>query len=105
MADLRNQRRMASTLLKCGANRVWLDHDRIDEIAKAVTKDDIRVLIRGKAIKSKQEKGTSRGRKNLMQNKRKRDVDVDMDQEKGQSMHVCPEKSDGYAQYDQLDLI
>jgi len=63
MADLRNQRRMASTLLKCGANRVWMDHDRIDEIAKAVTKDDIRVLIRGKAIKSKQERGTSRGRK------------------------------------------
>jgi len=63
MTDLRNQRRMASTLLKCGANRVWMDHDRIDEIAKAVTKDDVRVLIRGKAIKSKQEKGTSRGRK------------------------------------------
>jgi len=63
MADLRNQRRMASTLLKCGANRVWMDHDRIDEIAKAVTKDDLRVLIRGKAIRSKQEKGTSRGRK------------------------------------------
>jgi len=63
MADLRNQRRMASTLLKCGANRVWMDHDRIDEIAKAVTKDDVRILIRGEAIKSKQIKGISRGRK------------------------------------------
>ena len=63
MADLRNQRRMASTLLKCGANRVWMDHDRIDEIAKAVTKDDIRILIRGEAIKSKQITGISRGRK------------------------------------------
>ena len=63
MTDLRNQRRMAASLLKCGVNRVWMDHDRVDEIAKAVTKDDIRVLIKGKAIKSKQKKGISSGRK------------------------------------------
>lgn len=65
MTDLRNQRRMASDLLKCGENRVWMDHDRIDEIAKAVTKGDIRILIRGKAIKSKQKKGISSGRKKI----------------------------------------
>ena len=63
MTDLRNQRRMAASLLKCGLNRVWMDHDRIDEIAKAVTKEDIRVLINGKAIKSRQIKGISSGRK------------------------------------------
>ena len=63
MTDLRNQRRMASGLLKCGVNRVWMDQDRLDEIAKAVTKDDIRVLINGGAIKSRQIKGISSGRK------------------------------------------
>ena len=63
MADLRNQQRMAAELLKCGKNRVWMDHDRIDEIAKAVTKEDVRLLIRGKAIKAKQKKGISSGRK------------------------------------------
>ena len=63
MTDLKNQRRMAATIIKCGVNRVWMDQDRIDEIAKAVTKDDVRVLIKGKAIKSKQEKGISHGRK------------------------------------------
>jgi len=63
MADLRNQRRMASDILKCGNKRVWMDHDRIDEIAKAVTKDDVRILINGKAIKSKQIKSISKGRK------------------------------------------
>jgi len=66
MTDLRNQRRMAASLLKCGENRVWMDHDRIDEIAKAVTKSDIRVLIHGKAIKSRQVKGISSGRKRLV---------------------------------------
>jgi len=65
MTDLRNQRRMASLLLKCGENRVWMDHDRLEEIAKAVTKDDIRVLINGKAIKSRQIRGISSGRKKL----------------------------------------
>jgi len=63
MTDLRNQRRMAASLLKCGRSRVWMDHDRLEEIAKAVTKEDIRVLINGKAIKSRQDRGISSGRK------------------------------------------
>ena len=66
MTDLRNQRRMAATLLKCGVHRVWMDQDRLEEIAKAVTKDDIRVLINGGAIKSKQIKGISSGRKKFI---------------------------------------
>ena len=65
MTDLRNQRRMAASLLKCGINRVWMDPDRLDEIAKAVTKEDIRVLINGKAIKYEQIKGISNGRKKI----------------------------------------
>ena len=72
MTDLRNQRRMASTILKCGENRVWMDHDRTDEIAKAVTKDDVRVLIKGKAIKSRQIKGISRGRTRVTAQQKKK---------------------------------
>ena len=72
MTDLRNQRRMAASLLKCGVNRVWMDHDRIDEIAKAVTKDDIRILIRGKAIKSRQEEGISHGRSKFNKKQKKK---------------------------------
>lgn len=63
MTDLRNQRRMAARLLKCGVNRVWIDPDRSEEVAKAVTKDDIRVLINGKAILKNQIKGISSRRK------------------------------------------
>ena len=32
MADLRNQRRMAAEILKCGENRVWMNPDRLDEV-------------------------------------------------------------------------
>ena len=66
MTDLRNQRRMAASLLKCGKGRVWMDNDRLEEIAKAVTKNDIRVLIKGEAIKSKQVNGISSGRKKFI---------------------------------------
>jgi large subunit ribosomal protein L19e len=72
MTDLRNQRRLASDLLKCGLNRVWMDQDRLDEIAKAVTKEDIRLLIKGKAIKAKQEKGISNARKKFIVNQKEK---------------------------------
>jgi len=67
MTDLRNQRRMASSILKCGENRVWMDSDRTDEVAKAVTRSDVKILINGGAIKSKQIQGISRGRKKFNQ--------------------------------------
>ena len=72
MTDLKNQRRMAAQLLKCGVNRVWMDPDRINEIEKAVTKSDIRVLINGKAIKAKQKKGISKGRKRFVMRQKKK---------------------------------
>lgn len=62
MADLRHQKRMAADILKCGATRVRIDPDRIEEVAGAVTRSDIRKLIDGKVIKAVQKQGVSRGR-------------------------------------------
>ena len=72
MTDLRNQQRMAAQILKCGVRRVWMDQDRLDEIAKAVTKDDIRVLINGKAIKARQIRGISNARKKFNINQKEK---------------------------------
>jgi large subunit ribosomal protein L19e len=72
MTDLRNQRRMAADLLKCGENRVWMDPDRLEEIAKAVTRGDINILINGGAIISKQTHGISNARKKYAQAQRKK---------------------------------
>jgi len=63
MTDLRNQRRMAASILKCGVHRVWIDPDRTEEVAKAVTRDDMKLLIKGKAVIAQQKKGISSGRK------------------------------------------
>lgn len=72
MTDLRNQRRMAASILKCGGTRVWMDPDRLEEIAKAVTRDDVLILVKGGAIKSIQKQGNSRGRhKHILHQKQK----------------------------------
>jgi large subunit ribosomal protein L19e len=72
MTDLRNQRRMATSIMKCGGTRVWMDPDRLEEIAKAVTRNDIQILVNGGAIKSIQKKGNSSGRhKHILHQKQK----------------------------------
>jgi len=63
---------MAASILKCGENRVWTDSDRTDEIAKAVTRGDIKILIGGGAIKSRQIQGVSRGRKKFRQKQKEK---------------------------------
>jgi len=62
--DLKNQRRMAAELLKCGVNRVWIDSNRTEDVSDAITRSDVRTLIDSGAIASKQRKGVSRGRAN-----------------------------------------
>lgn len=71
MADLKNQRRMASLILDCGYDRVWMDPTKMAEIAEAITREDIRGLIAEGTIKAKKVKGVSRGRARLVAEKRK----------------------------------
>ena len=61
MSDLVNQRRMAAAILKCGINRVWFDPGRQADIEMAISREDLRELIAGGAIKARV-KGNSRGR-------------------------------------------
>ena len=63
--DLKNQRRIASQLLKCGENRVWIDPNRAEDVSDAITRADVRTLIASGAVSSKQKKGVSRGRAEL----------------------------------------
>ncbi|MCD6482036.1 MAG: 50S ribosomal protein L19e [Thermoplasmata archaeon] len=60
--DLKNQRRLAAEVLKCGENRVWMDPDNLEEIEKAVKRKDIRNLIKQGIIKEKKVRSNSRGR-------------------------------------------
>ena len=62
MSDLRNQRRLAAAVLDCGEGRVWIDPLHADAVAEAVTRQDVRGLIKKGYIKANQKAGTSTGR-------------------------------------------
>lgn len=62
MSDLKNQRRMAADIMKCGENRVWINPDRTEEAEDCITRSDIRAAVASGMIRIKPKNGTSRGR-------------------------------------------
>ena len=72
MVDLRNQKRVAAQLLKCGVHRVWIDPLRIEDVAEAVTRQDVRMLIKTRAIRAHQKRGISSGRTKYIATQKKK---------------------------------
>ncbi len=68
---LDTKKRLAADILKAGVNRVWIDPARAVDVSSAITRDDIKGLIRQGAIKVKPERGISRGRLRSRSLKRK----------------------------------
>jgi large subunit ribosomal protein L19e len=62
VTGLSNQKRIAADVLNVGATRVWVDPDKLTDVVNAITREDIRGLIKDGTIKSKQARGISRGR-------------------------------------------
>ena len=60
--DLRIQKRISASVLKCSPKRVVFDKERLEDIKEAITKTDLRNLIGDKAISKKNKKGVSRVR-------------------------------------------
>lgn len=69
---LSTQRRLAAEVLGVGLNRVWIDPTRTSDVAAAITREDVRRLIRQGAIKAKAEVSVSRGRARERAMKRKK---------------------------------
>ncbi|MBW2986700.1 50S ribosomal protein L19e [Candidatus Woesearchaeota archaeon] len=66
------QKRIAADAMKCSQKRVHLDPDKLTEVKEAITKADVRVLIKQGVIKEKPVKGISKARsKKIKQQKRK----------------------------------
>ena len=59
---LLTQKRLASEILGRGVNKIWIDPAQVEEVSKAITRDDVRHFISTGAIKAMQDKGISRGR-------------------------------------------
>jgi len=70
--SLKSQRRLAAQLLKVGANRVWIDPDRVEDVEVAITRAEIRKLIHEGAIRHLPAKGVSRVRARVLHEKKKK---------------------------------
>lgn len=53
MVNLKFQKRMAADVLKVGVTKVWFDPEHLKEIREAITKADIRRMIKKGYIKKK----------------------------------------------------
>jgi large subunit ribosomal protein L19e len=70
MSNLRLQKRLAGSILKCGVNKVWIDPNEIGDIQGATTRQQVRKFIRDGFVIKKPQKIHSRFRA------RKRAVEV-----------------------------
>ncbi|MBI5797563.1 50S ribosomal protein L19e [Candidatus Woesearchaeota archaeon] len=72
--NISNQREMSAKMLGVGKSKVWFNADRISEVKEAITKHDIRSLIKKKVIQRKPELHSSRvrARKRLVQRRKGR---------------------------------
>jgi len=83
---------MAMSILKCGGTRVWMDPDRAEEIAKAVTRGDVSILIKGGAIKSIQKQGNSSGRRRYILHQKQKGRRTGQGSRKGAKYARLPRK-------------
>ncbi|MFN3527653.1 MAG: 50S ribosomal protein L19e [Candidatus Altarchaeaceae archaeon] len=60
--DIKNKKELAARTFGVGKDRVYFDPLKLEEIKKAITKEDIRNLKKENIIKIKPKKGISRGR-------------------------------------------
>jgi len=90
--SLKAQKRMAAEVLKCGENRVYFDPYLIDEIKMAITREDIRNLVKEGIIIKKYKKGNSKYRKNLLHERKKKGRARGIGKRKGTKRARFPKK-------------
>jgi large subunit ribosomal protein L19e len=93
--SLKAQKRIAAEILKCGENRIYFDPYLIEEIKMAITRDDIRNLIKEGIIQKKYKKGISKYRKNLHHERKKRGRARGLGKRKG-TKHARSPKKEGW---------
>ena len=79
------QRRLASTMLKCGKRKVWIDPNEINEISIADNRKTIKKLIKEGIIVKKNSKAHSKNRKKLYQEAKQKGKHKGIGSRKGSS--------------------
>ena len=69
--NLKAKKHLVARMYKVGVNRVRFDNDHLDDIADAITRENIRSLFTANTIKIQPITGTSRGRAKVKKNSKK----------------------------------
>ncbi len=70
--DVRLARRLAADLMGVGESRVWISPDNLDEVAMAISRQEIRALIKDGTIQKRFPSTPSRGRARIRRAKKRR---------------------------------
>jgi large subunit ribosomal protein L19e len=90
--SLKAQKRMAAEILKCGENRVYFDPYLIEDIRMAITREDVRNLIKEGVISKKYKKGISKHRKLIRHDRKKKGRARGLGKRKGKKYARSPKK-------------
>jgi len=69
--NVKVQKRIAADILGCGVNRIWINPEEKDRVSMAITRGDIKKLIRDGVIKKRPEISVSRARARVLHEKKK----------------------------------
>ena len=69
--NLRKLKRMASQILGVGESKIWVDPLQDARTKEAMTRDDVRNLIRDRIIRKRKDKGHSRGAARILHQKKR----------------------------------
>ena len=92
MSNLRVQKRLASSVLKCGKRKVWLDPNENSEIANANSRQNIRKLVKDGLIIQKPEVIHSRARVRIRAEAKGKGRHMGRGKRKGTANARMPEK-------------
>lgn len=68
--ELDKIKRLAAQILKSGENKVWINPEEAEKAKEAMTKEDVRALIKEGIIKKRKDNAQSRGRARKLSEKK-----------------------------------
>jgi large subunit ribosomal protein L19e len=90
--DLSTQKKIAASVLNCGVNRVVFDESAAARIKEAITKQDMRSLVKAGIVRAEQKKGISRVRANKRITQRRKGKQQGSGTRKGRATARLPSK-------------
>jgi large subunit ribosomal protein L19e len=72
VVNLKTKRHLVARILGVGANRIKFDSEHLDDVADAITRDNIRSLLTANIIEVRPIKGTSKGRAHHKKSQRRK---------------------------------